>query len=286
MAIDQHALSELYDVNQKIREAYAWYDFTADFPFLGDYCSVDLSSFYLDVIKDRFYVEKANGYKRRSAQTACWYILDTLTHLMAPILSFTAEQISDFYQKDKKESIHLQHFASLDKIGTWYTTYIQGTLVTSDLSAMRRIDTRALDNVNLNMLRMQREELWQALKHIRSAVLKSLEGLREQGIIKHSLESRVTLCFTHELAHKEVLEKFFEEFENDKQQPLAAFFKEFFIVSQLIIADDCSGLENSEYPGLKLKVERAIGDKCPRCWHYDVTDHPHKLCNRCQAILK
>ena len=61
-------------------------------------------------------LKKPMAIKRRSAQTACWYIFDTLTRLMAPIMSFTAEQISDYYQKNKKESIHLQKFADMGPI--------------------------------------------------------------------------------------------------------------------------------------------------------------------------
>lgn len=282
LAIDKQALIDLLEINQEIIKAYERYDFTAVFHILSDYCAVDLSALYLDVIKDRLYVEKATGHKRRSAQTACWYILDTLTRLLAPILSFTAEQISDVYQKDKKESIHLQPFATLKEIEQLNSS----EYIFKDLSAMRRIDTHALDIVNEQVMHANREQLFNALKDIRSAVLKALEGLREKGIIRHSLEARVTVCFAPDLAHKELLEQFFESFEDNEYQDLAAFFKEFFIVSQLIIAKQCSGLEKSEYPGLMLKVEPAQGDKCPRCWNYDITTHVNKLCNRCQAVLK
>ena len=74
---------------------------------------------YLDIVKDRLYVEKAGGHARRSAQTACYYTLDTLTRLIAPILSFTAERISDQYQKNKSKSIHLLPFASLQPLFDW-----------------------------------------------------------------------------------------------------------------------------------------------------------------------
>ncbi len=114
--IDRYALQQLYGVNNSVLQKYALYDFTAVFHIVAEYCAVDLSAFYLDIIKDRLYVEKADGLERRSAQTACWYILDTLTKLTAPILSFTAEQVSDHYQKNKKQSIHLQNFAPLQNV--------------------------------------------------------------------------------------------------------------------------------------------------------------------------
>jgi isoleucyl-tRNA synthetase len=100
--IDQYALQELFEFNYAVLDAYAQYDFTAVFHKLSDYCSTNLSTFYLEIVKDCLYVEKADGHARRSVQTACWHILDTLTRLMAPIFSFTAEQISDLYQKDRK----------------------------------------------------------------------------------------------------------------------------------------------------------------------------------------
>ena len=100
--IDQYALQELFELNAKVIKAYEEYDFTAVFHTLSDYCSVRIELILFDIIKDRLYVEKADGIKRRSAQTACWYILDTLTRLMAPIMSFTAEQFLIIIKKIKK----------------------------------------------------------------------------------------------------------------------------------------------------------------------------------------
>src|SRR5690606_33483559 len=113
---DQLALQELVSFNIHVRRAYDQYDFTSVFHALGNYCSVNLSTFYFEIIKDILYVEKADSDTRRSAQTACWYILDTMTKLTAPILSFTAYQVSDLYQNNKVESIHLQVFNDLDSM--------------------------------------------------------------------------------------------------------------------------------------------------------------------------
>src|SRR5262249_44732839 len=106
-----YALVQLSALNEKMITAYTnTADFTMVFHGLADYCTTELSAFYLDIVKDRLYCDKARSHQRRSSQTALWYILDTLTRLMAPILSFTAEQISDHYQKNKTLSIHLQPF--------------------------------------------------------------------------------------------------------------------------------------------------------------------------------
>lgn len=185
MHIDRYALSRLHDVHDALLQQYEQDNYTGIFHGLADYTVNELSSFYLDIIKDRLYVEKADGLKRRSAQTALWYILDTLTRAMAPILSFTAEHISDMYQKDKTVSIHLQHFAD---------------------------STPFKDCVDA--------AAWEFLKSLRSVVLKTLEEQRQAGVIKHSLEAAVTLFISpswyhelpqlHELVHQPTfLKEFF-----------------------------------------------------------------------------
>ncbi len=247
MAIDSYALQRLSKLNDDMLQAYQLMNFTAIFHLLADYAAVDLSSFYLDIIKDRLYVEQADGYKRRSAQTACWYILDTLTKLMAPILSFTAEQLSDHYQKDKKASIHLQQFADL--------------------------------KVEIE----QQEELWNLLKDVRSAILKAIEQLREQGIIKHSLEVRVAVYFDEDTLGHTVLNELVDKL---NKQGLNEFFKEFLIVSQFEKQDNKDGLEPTTLEGLYVSVAPAQGAKCPRCWQWQETSHPDSLCIRCQSIIK
>ncbi len=243
MAIDNYALQRLYKLNDDTLQAYKEMDFTAIFHMFADYAAVDLSSFYLDIIKDRLYVEQADGYKRRSTQTVCWYILDTLTRLMAPILSFTAEQLSDHYQKDKKVSIHLQQFSDF--------------------------------KVKVE----QQEQLWSILKDVRSAILKSIEQLREQGIIKHSLEARVTVCFDeNKLGLDELIKQL-------NKQSLQDFFKEFLIVSQFEKQNNKDSLEPTLVEGLYVLVQPAQGNKCPRCWQWQETDRSDNLCPRCETIV-
>ena len=117
--LDRYALHELHLFSERIRAAYDRYELTAIFHELGSFCA-QLSSVYVDIIKDRLYVELPDGHERRSAQTVCWYHLDAITRLMAPVLSFTAELISDHYQKGKKESIHLQDFVDVPLAQAWW----------------------------------------------------------------------------------------------------------------------------------------------------------------------
>lgn len=283
LPIDQYALEQLCHVQNDILGQYSEYDFTAVFHSLADYCTVDLSSFYLDIVKDRLYVEKADGLKRRSTQTVCWHILDALTKMIAPILSFTAEQISDHYQKDKKESIHLQKFADVSEL--WQElSERRATAVFWPRLPHQRIDTGAHDATAIMKYIAQWEHMWNVLKNIRSAILKAIELKREKDILKHSLEARVTVYFDMDAPTMEPLKNFYKELEKAGQE-VDAFFKEFLIVSQFNIAPSKDGLQAAEYVGLYVKVERAVGDKCPRCWQWEETDHEHKLCSRCQQVL-
>jgi len=286
--IDQHALHKLYLLNYDLLAAYDAHDYSTVYHKLGAYCAVDLSAEYLDIIKDRLYVEQANGPARRSAQTACWYILDTLTRLMAPVLSFTAEQVSDLYQKNKQESIHLQPFAQLPNV--------------LKIAADRKIFEQTTDNVRwsipegrLGMLETFRQikhmrlaknydERWSMLFAVRDAVLKAIEGLREQKVIKHSLEAGVILHVTDNAAIRTPLQTFIGMLQ-EKGEDAAGFLKEFFIVSHVDLVDKPVGSESGDVAGLFIQVEQASGYKCPRCWQWDETDHADLLCRRCQRVL-
>lgn len=283
LPIDQYALEQLSARNLHIIKSYDEYDFTAVFHTLGDYCAVDLSAFYLDIIKDRLYVEQADGRLRRSAQTACWYILDTLTRAMAPILSFTAEQLSDHYQKNKKESIHLQQFAQLESIWHALAVKYESEYPFKDLAlSYHSADDAPRAIIEEYLMRAQKEDAWQSLKEIRSAVLKGIEELRATGIIKHSLEASVTLYLAPEL--QEDLAELDQELKIANQSRVD-FFKEFFIVSDVHFAESRGNLNQSSCMGLFLHVERAAGEKCPRCWRWEPSNDQDHLCERCRRVL-
>jgi isoleucyl-tRNA synthetase len=244
-AIDQYALYTLSEFNKKIIAYYNAYDFTAIFHAFADYCASDLSSLYLDIVKDRLYVEKKEGRSRRSAQTVCWYLLDTLTHLIAPIMSFTAEQISDHFQPPGTESIHLQPFSTPPHI-----------LVPIDQ--------------------------WDALLALRSAVLKAIEKLREQGVVKHSLEVDVSLYLDPYIKDSALLQTFLHHLHIQTAQE---FVKEFCIVSNVSFLDMPEKAQESTMKGLFIEVKKMEGEKCPRCWHWSVAEHKDGLCQRCENIV-
>lgn len=279
--IDQYALQELFVFNYAMLTHYEQYDFTALFHQFGDYCSVNLSTFYFEIIKDCLYVEKADGHARRSVQTACWHILDTLTRLMAPIFSFTAEQVSDLYQKDKTESIHLQEFNTLQAIERYFTQKDQaGHDEIQQIHGLKIGAPSTLEKIK----EIQQKHLWDTLKAMRSAILKATETLREKGSIKRSLDAAITLYVDPKADWAPSIESFFKTLIKKGESP-EAFFKDFAIVSQLQLADDKDGLIASEMPGLFVRVEKATGVKCPRCWQWAQTKHEQGLCNRCQGVV-
>ncbi len=283
--IDQYALQELFAFNYAVLSAYEAYDFTAVFHKFGDYCSANLSTFYFEIIKDCLYVEKADGDARRSVQTACWHMLDSLTRLMAPILSFTAEQVSDLYQKDKTESIHLQDFPALLNVWEYFAKY------NSDLmDELRRVDSvkigdyEALSTIEDHAFEAGQEALWQTLKSMRSAILKATETLREKGEIKRSLDAKVIVYIDPSAEYSKLIQQFFSHLANKDESP-ESFFKDFAIVSQFQLAQEKDGLLETSLPGLFLKVAKALGKKCPRCWQWAETDDERDLCPRCTALV-
>jgi isoleucyl-tRNA synthetase len=108
--IDRWALDRLEEVNKKVLDAYGQFEFHTVFHALNQFCSVDLSTFYLDIIKDRLYASSKDAPERRAVQAVLYQILSVMTRLMAPILSFTAEEIWPFIPGEKVSSVHLAQF--------------------------------------------------------------------------------------------------------------------------------------------------------------------------------
>lgn len=155
--LDQWAMNELYELIEKVESAYENYDFYKVYHALNQYCTVTLSAVYLDVLKDRLYTWKENGIPRRSSQTVIYYILESLMGMMAPILSFLAEESYSHYQFKTKESIFLTEFPKCS--ADWKNPSLK--------------------------------EKFAVLIEIRTDVQKVLEGLRTQKVIGASLEAKV-----------------------------------------------------------------------------------------------
>lgn len=281
--IDRYMIHQTARLNYELIERYHQGDFSAVIHKLTDFCAVELSSLYLDIIKDRLYCEAADSSLRRSAQTALWYILDTITRLMAPVMSFTAETIFDYY-KNNQGSIHLEQFARLkdpyafDK-GTLhaYEHEFPETVVGESFVASRHMQEE-------DMLH-GRELSWVMIRELRSAVLKAIEPLRAQGLIKQSMEASVSVYIDPSSVHYGTFQTFIENLQQ-KKESIEDFFKEFFVVSRVYLVDSPEGLQRTSLEGCMVGVAQAQGYKCPRCWQWDETEHPEHLCKRCQKVLQ
>jgi isoleucyl-tRNA synthetase len=156
VAIDRWVLWRTQQLQDEVLEAYRNYQFHLIYQKVHNFCSVDLGSFYMDVTKDRLYTTPKRGAPRRSAQTAMYWTLTAMVRWLAPILSFTAEEIWRFMPGERSESVLLTTWAQLP----------QG-------AAARP----ALD--------------WDAVLNVRSAVTRELEKLRNEAVIGGALEAEV-----------------------------------------------------------------------------------------------
>ncbi len=159
--VDRWALLRLDELIGQVREAYEAFEFHDAFHRIHNICVVDLSNFYLDVLKDRLYVEKADSVTRRAAQTAIYRILNVLTRLLAPILAFTAEEIWSYLPHSGEEDARSVLFNEIP-----------------ESSAVK--DKAFMDK-------------WNAIHAVRDDVQKALETARTAKIIGGSLDAKVTL---------------------------------------------------------------------------------------------
>jgi len=168
LALDRWAVDRARRLQEDVLEAYDQYSFHLIYQKIHNFCSVDMGSLYLDIIKDRQYTTGRDSVARRSAQTAMYHILEAMTRWLAPILSFTAEEIWRNLPGERETSIFLT---------TWYT----GLFAVSDD-----------DPFNAGY--------WERLSNVREQVSKKLERLRVDGGIGSSLDAEVNLYCDGSLA--------------------------------------------------------------------------------------
>ena len=159
VAVDRWALNRTAELQKEIVSAYGTYEFHRVYQQLHNFCVVDLGSFYLDVIKDRLYTTPARGLPRRSAQTALWHIAEAMVRWLAPILSFTAEEIWRFLPGERPGSVLLATWHALPEL--------------PDLGA-GRVD-------------------WASLQGVRETAARALEAQREAGAIGSGLDAGLTI---------------------------------------------------------------------------------------------
>ena len=163
LELDRWAVTKLNELTQKCFRAYDDYEFNAVTHAINDFCVVELSSFYLDIIKDRLYCEGKDSLERRSAQTALWLILDTITKLFAPILAFTCDEIWQAMPHREGEDVRN---VVLNEMNQPFADY-------------------ALDGDTM--------AAWAGLIDVRDQVNAALEAARNEKKIGKSLEAKVTI---------------------------------------------------------------------------------------------
>ena len=161
--IDRWALEACNKLTATMRDAYEHYDFSRAYHALYNFCVIDMSNFYMDVIKDRLYTEKKDSAARRAAQTAMYIILDAMTRLVAPILAFTSDEI--WHAMKHAQGVNAESVLFNDMPGD---------------NAAFALDAAA-------------RERWAKLVSLRDAVNKALENARNAGVFKKAQDTDVTL---------------------------------------------------------------------------------------------
>ena len=171
LSLDRFALDVAAQVHQRIQDAYEAFEFHKVYHTLHNYCVTDLSGVYLDILKDRLYTSAPKSRERRSAQTALCHILRMLVRDMAPVLSFTAEEIFGYIPEGLREKA-------------------------STVFALPPLDAAPW------LLEDGVRDDWNTLLNVRGAVTRAIEPLRRDGVVGHSLDTAVTLYMADELRER------------------------------------------------------------------------------------
>jgi len=251
--LDRLTLHRLTRLTEKLLRAYDEFEFHVVYHSVHNFCTVDLSASYLDIVKDRLYTSRADSRARRAAQTTMYTVLDSLLRLTAPVLVFTTDEAWGFLPGEKEESVHM---ASMPAVRPeWINTGL--------------------------------EEKWERLSAYKAEVSKALEGARQQArIIGHPLDAQVMVYAPGkdtEMLKEE--EKALEEvliisrlIVSDEPFAAASAGPGTFLFT------------STEIEGLSVVVSKADGGKCERCWHYSTfvgkdQEHP-AVCDRCAEALR
>ena len=251
LPLDRWAMTRLNALIAKVEAAYTEYEFHVVSHLINDFCVVDLSSFYLDIIKDRLYCEAPNSLKRRSAQTALFYILDTMTKMFAPILAFTCDEIWLAMPHRKEDDARN---VLLNQMNTPFEAY------------------------SLSEEEMSR---WDRLIRVRNDVNGVIETARAAKRIGKPLEASVSLRAT-DADSSAVLDSV-----SDMGLSELFIVSQCLIAPDGEEGEAAAKSSGSAYPGLEISVREAPGTKCPRCWMHSVDADPETgLCPRCAEVLK
>ena len=249
LELDKWAMTKLNKLIEKAAAAYDDYEFHVVSHLINDFCVVELSNFYLDIIKDRLYCEERDGLKRRSAQTALYLILDTMTKMFAPILAFTCDEI--WLAMPHRDGDDVRNVV-LNEMNKPFTEY-------------------ALDDDEMAK--------WDALISVRNDVNGVLEAARGAKRIGKPLEASVTLHAKG--ASRQTVERI-----SDLNLSELFIVSECLISDEDEHDPEAVVGDGSYNSGLTVSVKEAPGTKCPRCWMHSTKADPETgLCPRCAAVV-
>ncbi|HHH36627.1 MAG TPA: isoleucine--tRNA ligase, partial [Gammaproteobacteria bacterium] len=248
LVLDRWVVARCGALQREIRQAYEAYEFHLIYQKVHNYCAVEMGSFYLDIIKDRQYTTQESSVARRSAQTAMYHVVEALVRWIAPILSFTAEDIWRHIPGERGESVFLEE---------WY-----GPVETF---------------TGAGEAGLMGTPFWERVKTVREGVSRELEGLRASGEIGSSLDAEVDLYCTpglyQELGH----------LQDELRFVLITSYARIHSLSEM--PADVVEITVGPHEKCWVRATRSSYEKCVRCWHHreDVgahEDHP-QLCGRC-----
>ncbi len=250
LEVDQWAVFRMSRLVELCRNWYQEFGFHKAYHAIYNTCTVELSAFYLDIAKDRLYTGATASLPRRSAQTALFRIADALVRLIAPILSFTAEEVWSYLpgRPADEPSVHLSRFPEA-----------------AELSG------------ELSITQIERLNNWDRLIAVRDEVLKVLEVSRREKFIGNALEAKVELSAEGEWA------RLLQEY---KAMLPMLFIVSQVELSSVALPGATEGLIR----GLRIAVRHADGEKCERCWNYSTrlgedAEFP-TLCERCTPSVR
>lgn len=251
-----------------VNKAYDKFEFYKVYQQIYVFCNIELSTYYLDMVKGRLYTHAANSVERRAAQTAIYEVLNVLTRIMAPILVFTAEDIWQNMPKEKKVSsvisVHLLDWPLRNPVFAQDELFAKGLDIFEELKTIISLVPEITE------------------KTLVPEITEKLETLRSRGTIGSSFDAKIKLL-TNNIERYTFL------------QCLKSELCEILKVSQVEIKLD-KNLPNLDKhiratvsPDITIEVEKAEGIKCVRCWNYQISvgkseAHP-SICEGCLAAI-
>lgn len=252
LEIDQWALAKFEELRYKVVKAYDSYEFHSIYQNINYFCGMTMSSFYLDVLKDRLYTAAPDSVDRRAAQTVLYDILTGFLQLISPVLCFTAAEAWDsLHGRDEKSPLEQSIF---------FTEFPPAKEIALQDGMMKK---------------------WARLLSVRSEITKALEIARREKVIGHSLEARVEVKATGDLLA-------FLRAEWQTIQDIS-IISELRLLEEKP-AGSSVVFTSEELEDFVVAVGPANGEKCERCWIRSETvgkdtRHP-QLCHRCASVLQ